>query len=126
MTTVTDADRKAAEELTFGLDLGGWSRGYGYFSQHVVQAFARHREAAEARARLEGAEIMREAAARDLRTSAALAGPGPYKGLATPIRIECLRDAADLLDTLDPAAILEAHTRAKAMDELIAGDGDTL
>jgi len=70
-------------------------------------------EAAEHRARLEGAEVMREAAARVIRS-------GMHNEYARP---QPALTAAVL--ALDPAAILEAHTRAKAMDKQ-AGDADTL
>jgi len=69
-------------------------------------------EAAEARARLEGAEVMREAAARVIRS-------GMYNEYGRP---QPALTAAVL--ALDPAAILSEHARRKAMDELIAGDAD--
>jgi len=79
--------------------------------EQVTQA-----ETAEARARLEGAEIMREAAAR-------WAEDGERWDDCC---IDTLYDYECAIRALDPAAILEARARAKAMDELIAGDGDTL
>ena len=71
-------------------------------------------EAAEHRARLEGAEVMREAAARVIRS-------GMHNEYARP---QPALTAAVL--ALDPAAILSEHARRKAMDELIAGDADLL
>ena len=63
-----------------------------------------------ARARLEGAEIMREAAVDWLK---AMDGYGEWW------------EAAQLIhDNLDPAAILEAHTRAKAIGTIGDSDGD--
>ena len=94
MTTVTDADREAAAAIAVlpemrDLILAGRA-------DHHAEAFARHREAAEARARFEGMEIMREAAKAAVHHSLYAVG-----------RIEAL----------DPAAILEAHTRAKEQGE---------
>jgi hypothetical protein len=65
MTTVTDDDREAAASYYYSA--GGNSQIARLIREghrdtwFRVQAFARHREAAEARARLEGMEIMREA-----------------------------------------------------------------
>lgn len=110
MTTVTDADREAAMAREV-------SRGYTQCTRNkvlrgdkdedeLVQAFARHRE----QAILEGMEIMREAAIDWLK---AMDGYGEWW------------EAAQLIhDNLAASAILAAHTRAKAMDELIAGDAD--
>ncbi len=75
----------------------------------------RRAEAAEARARLEGAEIMREAAAERLRTSCFYSSDDVTKRVS-------FMTARDFIRNLDPATILEAHRRAKAMDEQ-AGDG---
>jgi len=122
MTTVTDEDRKAAVEIM----ADRWNRPTrgnvlaGNCDHYIpVQVCARHRETAEARARLEGMEIMREAAVK-VTQDAELSAIGSdfeagYDACAT-----CL---APTIRNLDPAAILEAHTRAKAMDDLIAGDG---
>jgi len=57
-----------------------------------------------ARARLEGAEIMRKHVVVDLKSY----------GL----------DVAEIVRQYDPAAILEAHTRAKAMNYTPVGDSD--
>ncbi len=100
MTNVTDADREAYLALNMlpefdAIDVreGRWDNTTG------LQIIARHREAAEQRARLEGAEIMREAALRALQT--AQYDPAPYtKGKAAII-------------ALDPAAILAQHDRSK-------------
>jgi hypothetical protein len=70
-----------------------------------VEQFAENAKCSKARARLEGAEIMREAAKDAVHHSLYAVG-----------RIKAL----------DPAAILEAHTRAKAMGELIARDADLI
>lgn len=112
MINVTDADRKAAVEIM----ADRWNRPTrgnvlaGNCDHYIpVQVCARHREAAEARARLEGMEIMREAA-----KDALAAVQTPHK--------QVLWDVNAALNSINAeAAILEAHTRAKAMDN--AGDG---
>ena len=71
---------------------------------------------------LESMEIMREAAARVAKGRRAMwSCAGGFGGHSSAARI-----IGDEVDSLDPAAILAAHTRAKAMDELIAGDADLL
>ena len=120
MTTVTDADRRAAVEIM----ADRWNRltrekvHDGECDHYIpVQVCARHREAAQARARLEGAEIMREALLEKIVNDPEYEGYDFGPGL----------DMAEThIRSLDPAAILEAHARAKAMGELIAEDGDTL
>jgi len=115
MTTVTDADKAATaayyDRATDILALAPCPPGVTLVSI-MDEAFARHREAAEARARLEGAEVMREAAARVIRS-------GMHNEYARP---QPALTAAVL--AIDPAAILSEHARRKAMDELIAGDAD--
>ncbi len=96
MTTVTDAE--AIVQAIIGTP-------NTILSQASYDALVAGIKAAEARARLEGAEVMREAAATHLTTN------GHY-------------DAGLALYALDPAAILSEHARRKAMDELIAGDAD--
>jgi hypothetical protein len=91
-------------ELAEAVRAGKWDHLTG------MQVLARHREAAEQRGPLEGAEIMREAALRALQT--AQYDPAPYTKVKAAI------------SALDPAAILAQHDRSKAMDELIAGDGE--
>ena len=68
---------------------------------------------------LEGMEIMREAAAEAYAAEA-------RAWVQLPQRFACLRQGVKAIISLDTAAILAAHTRAKAMDELIAGDADLL
>jgi hypothetical protein len=109
VTTVTDADREAAAE--YGRAVGIFTRlearnvrNGGNDDCTIVQAFARHREAAEQRGRLEGAEIMREAAAERLRSSVLYS--------VKESRISFMT-ARDIIKALDPAAILAAHARAK-------------
>jgi asparagine synthetase B (glutamine-hydrolysing) len=95
MTTVTDTDRNA---VTAYLILTGappeWcevvTMGQGD-DELILQAFARHRE----QAILEGMEIMREHVIIDFTDCDEL-------------------DVAGIVRAYDPAAILEAHTRAKA------------
>jgi hypothetical protein len=73
----------------------------------LVNGIKAHRQSAI----LEGMEIMREAAAQ---CSNARWSQHP----------EAVDDVTRNIRALDPAAILDQHTRAKAMDELIAGDAD--
>jgi hypothetical protein len=82
----------------------------------MAQASAKHREAAEARARLEGAEVMREAAADAFEI--------PDGEQWDDCCIDTLYDYECAILNLDPAAILEAHTRAKATGTLGDSDGD--
>jgi len=121
MTTVTDADRAATaayyDRATDILARAPCPPGVTLVSI-MDEAFARHREAAEARARIEGAEIMREAAADAFE----IPDGEPWDDCC----IDTLYVHECAILNLDPAAILAAHTRAKAMDELIAGDADTL
>ena len=110
MTTVTDADREAAAAIAVlpemrDLILSG-------HADHHAEPFARH----AARARLEGAEIMREAAAVEADDAY---GYGDCC-------LDTLGDTATAIRNIDPAAILEAHTRAKAMDELAEADAELL
>ncbi len=62
---------------------------------------------------LEGMEIMREAAAQ-------CSNARRFR------HHEAVDDVTRNIRALDPAAILAQHTRAKAMDELIAGDADLI
>lgn len=117
MTTVTDADQlrmaaiytanapKYAQEILNG----------EHDATALLQAFARHREAAEQRARLEGAEIMREAAAERLRSSVLYS--------VKESRISFMT-ARDIIKALDPAAILAAHARAKETPDVRTGMAD--
>jgi hypothetical protein len=95
MTTVTDADRKAAADLRMLLPPLADQRVIAAMRDgaldciDMVQAFARHRE----QAILEGMEMMREAIAQYLEGRRGGAIPGVH------------------IRNLDPAAILEAHTR---------------
>ena len=85
-----------------------------------------------ARARLEGAEIMREAAARWAEDDAKLCDCSAHSESECACGAWCewktvpMHHVVQAIRNIDPAAILEAHTRAKAMDELIAGDADLL
>ena len=127
MTPVTDADREAylafnklPSVLAEAVRAGEWDHLTG------MQVLARHREAAEQRAGLEGAEIMREAAAGHLATLAKqtpLGHENVQRGAST---YNWLTHHAQLVRSLDPAAIIAHHTRTKAMGELIAGDADLL
>lgn len=64
MVEVTDEDRRAAER---------WGTGPVYNMQHLAEAFARHRIAAEQRSKLEGARLAIEAAIREADEHARLA-----------------------------------------------------
>jgi len=108
VTTVTD---EAYDDMAFSrIIVDAVEHGCTYEDRCVgVRAILkRHREAAEHRGRLEGAEIMREAA---------------NKALWDKRRHLAARDITAIQD-LDPAAIIAQHDRTKAMDELIAGDAD--
>lgn len=61
MVEVTDEDRQAAER---------WGTGPVYNMQHLAQAFARHRIAAEQRGKIKGARLALEAAAKKPRDQA--------------------------------------------------------
>lgn len=104
MTTVTEADREAylalnmlPEKYAEAIRAGEWDEVTG------LQAFARHREAAEQRGRLEGAEIMREAAAKDAEEWF----PGDKKTLFPKYGVVAA------IRHLDPAAIIAQHARTK-------------
>jgi hypothetical protein len=128
MTPVTDADleaylafNKLPSVLAEAVRAGEWDRLTG------MQVLARHREAAEQRGRLEGAEIMREVAAK------AMEGLGFFTDVEELLHMTKMEmsertchEGASAIRHLDPAAILDQHTRAKAMDELIAGDADLI
>jgi len=117
MSTVTDADRALARALcdyNFGADTP--------VDDYEAELIARHRETAEARARLEGMEIMQEAAARAVEGEH-LEDPQTADDDAYGA---ALIHAAEGIRNLDPAAILKAHTRAKAMDELAEADAELL
>jgi hypothetical protein len=75
-----------------------------------VQAFARHREAAEQRGRIEGAEIMREAALAVV-----------HCGCETDCEFD---EAGRKIYNLDPAAILAQHTRTKEDTHVHTGMAD--
>jgi hypothetical protein len=123
MTTVTDADREAA---ALYLVSAGADREWADFivagqSDHelMLQAFARHREATESRARLEGAEIAREAAARVCKDQrAAFADPayaGSSRMAAFEERFAC-GECLNGIESLDLAAILAEQGRGEAID----------
>lgn len=120
MTTVTDA---AYDDMAFARILvDAVEHGCTYEDRCVgVRAILkRHREAAEARARLEGAEIMREAAAKWAEDDAKLCDCSAHSESECACGAWCewktvpMDRVIEALHALDPAAILEAHTRAKA------------
>lgn len=120
MTTVTDADREAylalnmlPPELAEAVQAGKWDHLTG------MQVLARHREAAEERARLEGIAMGIKAAARE--ATSFLVGD-PANGV--PLHNPMAHEIADATRTLAPAAILAQHKRAKVMDS--AADADLI
>lgn len=101
MTTVTDADREAylafntlPPDYAAAVRAGTWDKLTG------LQVLARHRQAAEERARLEGIAMGIEAAKKALKT-------------ANGVSKAALWDVNHVLGTLSPAAILAQHKRTK-------------
>jgi hypothetical protein len=123
--TVTQEDREAAAFIVYEemrgsqnwpaakttrdrIKTGGWDGHY------IVQAFARHRHAAEQRALAEGVALGIEAAKLALKT-------------ANGINKAALWDVNHVLGTLDPAAIIAQHMRTKATctsSRIADSDGD--
>jgi hypothetical protein len=109
MTTVTDADREIVESF--------WNFQTGQMDKSplaLAQMIARHREAAEQRARLEGAEIMREAAAKDAEEWF----PGDKKTLFPKYGVVAA------IRHLDPAAIIAQHKHATENTHVHTGMAD--
>lgn len=98
--TITQADRERAASIAVLQEMRDLI--LAGRADHHAEPFARWREADIA----EGMEIMREAAIERLKF----------------MSCTCFRK----LRALDPAAILAAHTRAKALSELAEADADLL
>lgn len=93
MVEVTDEDRAAAEQ---------WGTGPVYNMQHLAQAFARHRIAAEQRGKLEGARLAIEAVLPEVVTDRTIDAHGAHCRCTT-----CeLNIAEDTIRALSPAKIV--------------------